>query len=82
VIRNFCKNSSIPPYVRSADFYSLLNKKPGVLRHPDNNKFLYSLTAGAKLQAEKAIGFFSTALGRLGFGHLHALTACFLSEGF
>jgi hypothetical protein len=50
-------------------------EKCGVLRHLDNNKALYSLAAGAKLQAEKAYGFFSTALGRLGFGHSHALTA-------
>jgi hypothetical protein len=70
VIRNFFQNCHIPPYGRSAV------KKYGVLRHPNNNKALYSVAAGAKLQAEKAAGFFSTALGCLDFGHLQSLTAC------
>jgi len=38
---------------------------------------------GAKLQAKKAAGFFSTALGRLEFVHPHALGGgAVLSEGF
>jgi hypothetical protein len=57
-------------------------EKCGVLRHPNSNKALYSIAAGAKLQAEKAVGFFSTALGCVEFSHLHALTACFVSRGF
>jgi hypothetical protein len=42
------------------------------LRHSYNNKALFPLKAGAKLQAKKAVGFFSTALGYVDFTHLHA----------
>jgi hypothetical protein len=71
VINNFSKKCNIPRYDRSSI-------KAGVLRQSDINKALYLLLYGAKLQAKKAVGFFSTALGRLEFVHLHALTACIL----
>ncbi|WP_461256373.1 hypothetical protein [Treponema sp. R80B11-R83G3] len=75
-INNISKKCHIPRFDRGAT-------KSGVLRQSDINKALSLLLYGAKLQAKKAYGFFSTAPGRLGFVQLHALSGVLsASEGF
>jgi len=62
---------------------ALFPTKAGVLRLFGQRLSMYPVGEGAKLQAKKAVGFFSTMPGRLELVQLHALNGVQLrSEGF
>jgi len=79
-IKYFSKKCSIPRFARSADGTS---NKSWSFAPLGTTPIYVPCREGAKLQAKKAVGFFSTAFGRFDLVQLHALNGVLSeSEGF